>query len=1379
MNKLLITMIVGLVLLSGVVLAVQPTQQYNKILLSPYYYSAIAKNTYAYFNLSFNPPDGLGEIKTAILNFQTYITSSPQDIILTINGSSCNTPTFTGTASGFAVATFDCSNIIKSKGNYSIRITSIKDIGSTAGWSDITYMNNPQGSADIFGTEYYEGDDATIFLLLKDSGGQPVTNATCTIDIYYPNIANLTHPEWINNGLMMYKEEGLYYYDFTVPLTTGLYMVNAQCTYVTQNNYFYTLAKGVGPTRVVTTGTYTGDSFVLNDYQEWLYTQCDSATSGGVKACDAYNEWNVSTSSLGNVTQLYVQYLGENSGGGTLTMYWWNWNTSAWVALPNTLTFKSTAAGGVPSGVDEYLSNSVPLTAISSSGMVRIRTYTTAGSTFKQFNNWLALRTSQYATTTQDLKGSGEVHVSSLPPGTNRFFKVLTCEGFIDGRCGEFTNDGEFDLEEGEIEDFINISATSTKSNIQISYNTPFSVDCTALYWIKEYNGTAWVDFTDYTVYSQPAYENCIVILNKNIVSGTEYQFWLKMDNYMKWEVDWTKKMGDSVNSSVNYLCNNRNFTYINPITDSTPTTTDPITDYCYQFYDDQYWLNNYYDNSQSVSLAGEYASYVQEMRYYRGVLMDRYTFLVLGNNTNLMSDYYANKVWNHSVRNLTYYPSQLDLTNYTMLANYVWNATNRNLTYYPIQVDLTNYSWISQGVWTYVDRNLTYFPPQVDLTNYSRINGEVAIAVWNYTTRNLTFFPTQQDLTNYSQISYDVWSYVSRTLTAPPENLSAISIAVWNYTTRELTFYPAQVDMTNYSRISNLTASEVWTYVDRNLTYYEPTDTNAVAVAVWNYTARNLTYFPEQADLTNYSRISNLTAGEVWEYSTRNLTYYAPATLDYETMQLYVWNATSRNLTYYPPQVDLTNYTLITENVWTYVTRTLTADPSNITAISNAVWSATDRNLTYYPSQTDMTNYSLIGVYVWNETTRDLTYYPAQVDMTNYTLISQDVWAYVTRTLTSSPENTTAIANAVWSASDRNLTYYPVQSDMTNYSLIGLYVWNETTRNLTYFPPQVDMTNYTLIDGGVSTAVWVYGSRNLTYFPEQVDLTNYTLINSGVASAVWVYGNRNLTYFPEQVDMTNYSRVSNLTAVEVWTYTDRNLTYYAPASIDTNSIALAVWNSTTRNFTFYPAQEDLTNYTLINEGVWAYVSRTLTSAPENLSAISYAVWNATTRDLTFYPAQVDMTNYSKVSNMTPGDVWTYIDRNLTFYPAQVDMTNYTLAAQNVWTYAVRDLTYYQVNNISASDIWTYLNRTLTDDVPGMVWTYANRTLTYYQVNNLTAIDVWDYANRNLTYYPDVTNYTLVAETVWAYNTTTSPTIVQIADAMWNFTGRYINGILG
>ena len=621
--------LVVVVLLAVSVSAMQQTQQFNKIYLNPFYRVSLSAGTNVSYNVTIAPPDGISKVVNAMLSFNIQVNGQTQTLTAWVNGKSCNNPTYSiATAfstTGQLQAYFDCVNVINRSGVYNVTLLSAVNTGAISGWIDLTYMNNPQGTADVFGTEYVQGDPGTMFLLLKDNVGIPIVNASCTVDIYYPGT---THPEWINDGVMLYKEEGLYYYDFTVPSIVGLYMVSANCRYYESNKQYYTLTDPVGPVRNITLGTFTGDTFVLNDFSDWLYTQCDSGTGGGgSKVCDNYLEWTLQNETYNSLAAVY---LGESNGAPLMTMYWWNWTSSAWVALPNTLTFKATAAGGVPSGVDEYMSNVVPVVAINNvTKKVRIRSYATAGSTFKMFNNWWALKATQSTSQIQDLKGSGEIHVSGANPLESRYIDIASCEGFADGRCALFTNDDEFDLAEGELEDFVNITAYASQLNMEVRYYSPFSVDCTALYWIKMWNGTAWVDYTNYEVYSQPAYENCEIKLQFDGVAGSSYEFWFKFDNYMKWEVDWSKHISDTINETIAEQCDDRNFTYTVPITESSVMPNDSVTKFCYQAKDDQYWINSYYVDSQFVDIAGPYASYVQEMRFYRPGLQMRYDWLI------------------------------------------------------------------------------------------------------------------------------------------------------------------------------------------------------------------------------------------------------------------------------------------------------------------------------------------------------------------------------------------------------------------------------------------------------------------------------------------------------------------------------------------------------------------------------------------------------------------------------------------------------------------------------------------------------------------------------------------------------------------------------
>lgn len=727
--------------------------------------SASANQDYV-TSLNITSPDGIGKILSLEIilqgDFQTTTAvngriNSSTGTLVNCTPSTWTTPSVTQGVPGYNV-NFDCSSLIGTwKGGIKqagFRVNKVAtNIYATL---KVTYYNNPKGGLIIHGTEYYPEDAGRIFLQLTDDQSLPVNNGVCYATIYYPATFNATHAPFVQSAPMVHSSNdinGLYYYDFAVPDFLGVYMVTANCYYQFAGAFVYSMegTETFFPSRNITYGTYTGSPIFLNDFEDWIYTKCTSQAVGGSKYCTASYDFNTTIhfGNLSNITNINLFYMGESSTVMSGIFKVWNWTNSSWITLPNQVQF-SGGAGTVPIGIGDFISNSIPLVnTISSNGIIRIQNEFTSGSTFSIYTNWLNIELLTAYGTIQDIRGSSEVHVNPLPPGVNKDFRVLTCDGNIDGRCAIFTNDEEFDLKEGELEDWINITATTTKSDAKITYSTPYSVDCTALYWIKEWNGTDWADFTDYVTTSDSSTENCVITLTKSTVTGTNYYYWIKLDNYMKWETEWTKQILDSINQSVYPLCSNRNFTYVNPITDTTNISNNSITNYCHQFYDDMYWAYLYYGDSQSVTVAGEFVSYIHEMRLYRQMSADRFAFLILGNNTNLMSDYYSNKVWNYNTRNLTYYQ---DVTNYTKIQQDVWTNSIRNLTYYPTQVDLTNYTKIQQDIWSNNNRTLTEFGFTINATATVN-NTAVAQAVWNYDGTILTSILTQ--------IADTVWQYM------------------------------------------------------------------------------------------------------------------------------------------------------------------------------------------------------------------------------------------------------------------------------------------------------------------------------------------------------------------------------------------------------------------------------------------------------------------------------------------------------------------------------------------------------------------------------------------------------------------------------------------
>jgi hypothetical protein len=416
-SKLLLVAII-ISMFSTFVTAVQPTQQFNKIYLSPFYVSSMAVNTNVSYTVAVNPPDGITRVINAIVSFNGQINGQTQTFTLWVNNQSCNTPTYS-VATAFSTTgnvqfSFDCSNIITKAGTYSVTMKSAVNTGAMTGWLDLTYMNNPPGSTDIFGTEYTAGQAGTIFLQLQDNQGLPVNNGACYVDIYYPNIPNQTHPIYLQTTPMVYKtgSVGLYYYDLTIPSYEGVYMLSAQCSYAYNWVWIYPATEQVfAPTRVGTTGTWTGALPSVNNPDDGTYDSCQTASN-----CVANYTFNLGQyGAIANISNLSLYFLGEGTKAGTVTFSYWN--GTAYVALPNTLTLVATGSVAAPSGIDQLQTNVLPLAA-NRSGTVTIQVSEIQGSTHAFFVNWLSIGVITSTGTIQNIKGSSEIHVSPSSAGT-------------------------------------------------------------------------------------------------------------------------------------------------------------------------------------------------------------------------------------------------------------------------------------------------------------------------------------------------------------------------------------------------------------------------------------------------------------------------------------------------------------------------------------------------------------------------------------------------------------------------------------------------------------------------------------------------------------------------------------------------------------------------------------------------------------------------------------------------------------------------------------------------------------------------------------------------------------------------------------------------
>lgn len=211
--------------------AIQPTQQYNKILLTPFYTASMNQNIAYNYSVNVNTPDGISQIKTAILTLDAWINPT-RTFNAWVNNIQCDTKNYTISttyaSAGRGVVTFDCTNAIKSNQINNVQyIVTGGNIGASTSWLDITYMNNPVGNVNVHGTEYIAGDVGKLFLQFLDANNNAVNNSECFVSLWYPNDTIL-----LNNTLMnklQNASDGIYYKNFNVPNVAGVYPASAKC----------------------------------------------------------------------------------------------------------------------------------------------------------------------------------------------------------------------------------------------------------------------------------------------------------------------------------------------------------------------------------------------------------------------------------------------------------------------------------------------------------------------------------------------------------------------------------------------------------------------------------------------------------------------------------------------------------------------------------------------------------------------------------------------------------------------------------------------------------------------------------------------------------------------------------------------------------------------------------------------------------------------------------------------------------------------------------------------------------------------------------------------------------------------------------------------
>jgi hypothetical protein len=619
--KNIISLGIFLLLLPMTAKAVQePTQQFNSIYLSPFYVNSMTQNTDYNYAVLVDPPDGISSVKSAILSWDIWMTPS-RNFTVKVNNQACNTQFYyistTYAGSGLARIKFDCTNVITKAGLYNITFTiSGGNTGSSTAWLELTYMNSPKSKLSIFGTEYKIGDFGKLWLQLINSTGQEVDNAICFLDVYNPDGG-----KYIDTATMSHLEKGIYYYDFIVPLYTGVYPAIAKCYYAVSQQ------TETADSGTIWIGTNNANSYTATQALDGTYWKIDEALSGGNYRIDyVLNFTGITSPAL--VNSVTIDWWGKWNGqiNDNLIFYIWNFTSNSWVQLPNQVA----DTGGSRIEVTNTITSNLTQSGLLNNGKMIVRmndTNVTDATKSRAENDYLAIKINYFSSPEwQEVKGASEVHVSG--DGSNLVYISTNC-GDTTSNCGVFTNDNEFDMREGEVEDNITVYSLTNKDDVDTewAYTTPFSVDCSALYWIKFWNGTGWEDITDnVSLSSEVEKENCVIkvpiTLNPNGITQSEYYYRIKYDNYMKWEVDWSKDLLDSMNSTLWADCEDYgqayNYTYEVPITESTNLSSISTLLSCHRILDDLYWFYRFYNDSTGISTTGEYLSYLYEARFYR-----------------------------------------------------------------------------------------------------------------------------------------------------------------------------------------------------------------------------------------------------------------------------------------------------------------------------------------------------------------------------------------------------------------------------------------------------------------------------------------------------------------------------------------------------------------------------------------------------------------------------------------------------------------------------------------------------------------------------------------------------------------------------------------
>jgi hypothetical protein len=314
-------------------------------------------------------------------------------------------------------------------------------------------------------------------------------------------------------------------------------------------------------------------------------------------------------------------------------------------------------------------------------------------------------------------------------------------------------------------------------------------------------------------------------------------------------------------------------------------------------------------------------------------------------------------------------------------------------------------------------------------------------------------------------------------------------------------------------------------------------------------------------------------------------------------------------------------------------------------------------------------------------------------------------------------------IPQAVWNYTVRNLTYYQnftvTQQDLTNYTRIKDNQYNYT--------PDFNNLNSTIVKsenaiiGNITQMNITLSQKMDTMFANiSISLSNILSQFASIPSNVWSYFNRTLTYYPNMTVNTQVVNVQNTTL---------NLTVQnVSVSVSNYTINMTTYNQTVNNITVNVMNMTINtttyNITVVNNTV-------------NVQNITV---NLTTENMTLINTSVTLSNYSIYLTT----------ENVTLYNTSIIVSNYSI--------------FVTTENV------TLENTSIAVSNYSIFVTTENVT-----VHNISMI-LQNYSNNIITYNLTVDNVSVITQYVTVENVSVNTS--KIVDDVWNYTARYVHGII-